>query len=579
MRWMRGLLLALAVGAMLAAVAHAASAARACAREGCRPARKQCTRTYHHAKRTALALCKQEPKNARAACRQRARQTARAGIRACRESGRACDACCRNDGAPCPVAVCGNGLVEGAESCDGAATGTCPAACRTDCTCEPEPTTCGNGKLDDGEECDAALADACAFGCTPECTCSPSLCGDDLVSGDEECDGSDDWECPGQCLEDCTCPPPVCGDGVLEGDEECEPGLFHSDCAGRCLPDCTCAECGNGIIELPVEECEPGDDTACPGACSEQACVCVSPVTDVCEAPREIDAFPFLDGQSTVTATTSPTDPGIRCAITDDPDEPHGHSTWYALMAPASGLVTIDTAGSDYDTLLVAYTGTCEEPAALACNDDRSGYSGYQARIAFPIVEGERYLIEAAAFSGDPGGELRLAADFRPCGDGVLDPDEACDPGLPETCAAGTCSLFCECLGTPADECADAPLVTELPVAVSLATHYTTANASDPLTCAKQPPDPPRTTWFRFVAPANGTVEITTLGSDYDTVLALFTGECGALSQVACNDDFDQLTSYIAANVTAGVTYTLVVTPWYTMPPGRLELSIAYDEE
>src|SRR6185295_17626024 len=152
-----------------------------------------------------------------------------------------------------------------------------------------------------------------------------------------------------------------------------------------------------------------------------------------------------------------------------------------------------------------------------------------------------------------------------------LDPDEECDPGLPETCAGGTCSPVCECLGTAADECADAPLVTELPVDVRLSAHATTGTASDPLTCSRQAPQPPPSTWFRFVAPQDGTVEITTVGSDYDTVLALFTGECGASSFVVCDDDgAGGGASLIQRDVSAGVTYTLVATPWFKTLPGRL---------
>jgi hypothetical protein len=195
-------------------------------------------------------------------------------------------------------------------------------------------------------------------------------------------------------------------------------------------------------------------------------------------------------------------------------------------------------------------------------------------------VQGELYLIETAAFLGAGGGELRFAADFRPCGDGTLDPDEQCDPGLPETCALGTCSPLCECLGTAADECAGAPVVTELPVDVRLSAHPATGEASDPLTCGRQPPEPPPSTWFRFVAPKDGTVEITTEGSDYDTVVALFTGECGASSFVACDDDGGgDVTSYIRSDVSSGVTYTLVVTPWFKILPGRLGLTIAYVSE
>jgi hypothetical protein len=335
------------------------------------------------------------------------------------------------------------------------------------------------------------------------------------------------------------------------------------------------------VIESPIETCEPGDDAVCPGACSDYSCACLSAPTDTCEAPREIDAFPFVDHQSTLVATTSPGDPIIPCALAINATEgPHEHSVWYALTAPASGLVSIDTEGSDYDTLLVAYTGTCDALASRTCNDDESTSSDRQARVAFPIVQGERYVIEAAAYHGAGGGELRFAADFRPCGDGVLDPDEQCDPGRPETCESGTCSPVCECLGIAADECIAAPVVTELPVDVRLSAHAATGTASDPLTCGQQPPAPPPSTWFRFAAPADGTVTITTEGSDYDTVLAVFTGDCGAASVIACDDDGGNgLTSSLTYDASAGVTYTVVVTPWFRTLPGRLGLTIAYVSE
>lgn len=38
-------------------------------------------------------------------------------------------------GDACDAETCGNGVVEGAETCDGAVAGTCPGLCRSDCTC------------------------------------------------------------------------------------------------------------------------------------------------------------------------------------------------------------------------------------------------------------------------------------------------------------------------------------------------------------------------------------------------------------------------------------------------------------
>ena len=46
--------------------------------------------------------------------------------------------------------------------------------------------------------------------------------------------------------------------------------------------------------------------------------------------------------------------------------------------------------------------------------------------------------------------------------------------------------------------------------------------------------------WFTFTATAYGDIAITTEGSNYDTVLAVFRREDGgALTEVACNEDVD----------------------------------------
>src|SRR5207244_3159454 len=48
-------------------------------------------------------------------------------------------------------------------------------------------------------------------------------------------------------------------------------------------------------------------------------------------------------------------------------------------------------------------------------------------------------------------------------------------------------------------------------------------------------------------------------GSDFDTVLAVYTGACGALTQVGCNDQTGgSNTSQIISTVTAGTTYRIL---------------------
>ena len=604
-------------GALLfVASAHASPEGRTCIREGCKPQGQACARAFREAKSAAIAACAEgETSTAVSACRKAARQAARDGIRSCKTSKRNCTACCRDAGDACHVAVCGNRLVEGDEACDGTTTGSCalgcradctcvpatqpvcgnataesgeqcdgtdddacPQRCRPDCTCGPEPALCGNGVIDAGEECDGASHAACEVACNASCACVAPVCGNGILGGTEACDGPSDAACPGLCGGDCTCgpPPPVCGNDVHEAGEQCEPSVNDFACDVGCLPDCTCAVCGNGVIQAPVEVCEPTDDAACPGLCSSQSCLCLSPTTDTCEGARELATFPAADRQSTIGATLDATDPPFLCGFNGAPTS-HAGTVWYALTAPRTGRVTADTGGSFIDTLLAAYTGTCGALTSIVCNDDTA--VSLNARIEFPVVEGSRYFLQAAGYSGSTGGDLVLAVDFKPCGDGVLDAGEECDPGLPGTCSTGVCTVHCECLPAAADECADAVVATELPIHETLAASQGTAAAADPVLLCSSNFESPPSVWFRFVAPTDGTVDITTDGSDYDTVLGLFTGQCGALTVANCNDDAaaDNYQSHIVQSVTAGTTYTVLVNPYRGDPANRLELSIAYE--
>jgi len=48
-------------------------------------------------------------------------------------------------------------------------------------------------------------------------------------------------------------------------------------------------------------------------------------------------------------------------------------SVWWKWQAPVSGTVTITTAGSSFDTILAAYTGTSLSSLSLMANNDDYG--------------------------------------------------------------------------------------------------------------------------------------------------------------------------------------------------------------
>ncbi len=62
--------------------------------------------------------------------------------------------------------------------------------------------------------------------------------------------------------------------------------------------------------------------------------------------------------------------------------------------------------------------------------------------------------------------------------------------------------------------------------------------------------------WYSWTAPTDGFVTVDTIGSGFDTVLAVYSGSCGALTPIDCDDDGGgNLASQLSHFVNAGVTY------------------------
>lgn len=69
------------------------------------------------------------------------------------------------------------------------------------------------------------------------------------------------------------------------------------------------------------------------------------------------------------------------------------------------------------------------------------------------------------------------------------------------------------------------------------------------------------TVWYAYTPAANILVHMDTIGSNYDTYLAVWTGSRGSLTEVACNDDASTTVfqSAIDIQLTAGTTYYIEV--------------------
>src|SRR5439155_26119301 len=71
--------------------------------------------------------------------------------------------------------------------------------------------------------------------------------------------------------------------------------------------------------------------------------------------------------------------------------------------------------------------------------------------------------------------------------------------------------------------------------------------------------------WFKWVAPCAGQVTVDTCIANFDTVLSVYTGSCGGLTLIGCNDNATNGPciggpgSVVTFNALAGVTYTFRV--------------------
>jgi len=127
-----------------------------------------------------------------------------------------------------------------------------------------------------------------------------------------------------------------------------------------------------------------------------------APANDSCGGAIPMTVGTTYTLNTTVAATAGDPIPGC--------DASFGKGVWYAFTPSASGAVTINTCGSDFDTVLTAYIGSCGGLTAIACNDDDGpACSGLQASVSFAGVAGVTYFLMAGGSAG-AGGNLSIQA-------------------------------------------------------------------------------------------------------------------------------------------------------------------------
>jgi hypothetical protein len=279
------------------------------------------------------------------------------------------------------------------------------------------------------------------------------------------------------------------------------------------------------------------------GRSTRRLCALVVVGTALFAAGASSAAAPSNDSFSAaavLTAATGSRD-GTNVEATKEAGEPDhagnggGGSVWYRWVAPSTGTATFDTVGSGFDTMLAVYTGSSVSALTLvAQNDDFLGWK-WTSKVGFAATAGTAYYVAVDGYNDGTNGPARgtFALNFD------LTPTIAAVQGNDNFAAAVQIDGPA---GTTAGSSFGATKETGEP------NHAGNAGG--------------RSVWFRWTAPYDGTFTFSTDGSEFNTLLAVYSGiDLGSLVQAAANDDlaWNNLDSAVTFAATGGTTYSIAV--------------------
>ncbi len=238
--------------------------------------------------------------------------------------------------------------------------------------------------------------------------------------------------------------------------------------------------------------------------------------------PQENDRTPTSTTKSNFNATVEHGEPEHVS------ESAFSSSVWYAWTATTSGSVAAHTTGSSFDTVLAAYRGNAVGSLTLiAANDDNS--DGSQSTVLFFAQLGVTYYFAVDGFDAEEG-DVHFKLEWGPS-------------------------------APPNDNLASAQ---QLPSLNTTSTNGPSGGATKEFdeTDHVLGHAPTSSIWYYWISPADvsPSVEINTFGSNFDTVLAVYTGDSYAnLSKVASNDDAGSGQSRVRFNALPSTTYRIAV--------------------
>ena len=271
-----------------------------------------------------------------------------------------------------------------------------------------------------------------------------------------------------------------------------------------------------------------------------------TPLNDVWSAALKI---PAILRRARRTISMRPKSPANRITLATPADIPFGGAGRLRGRP-----VSVDTSGSGFDTLLGVYTGSSIGSLTAVASNDDSGAATTSA-VTFTAAAGTEYWIAVDGKNGAIG-SVSLNLSFTPS------------------------------LAPANDAFANATVISGLSAQV----------IGNNINATKEPGEPDfvytdgtgrtsaggKSVWWKWTAPAGGQVFLSTGGTNFDTLLSVYTGTAvNALTWVASDDDpIDTYndSSTLTFSATGGTTYWISVdgcpTATSVVPSGAISLSL-----
>ncbi len=256
------------------------------------------------------------------------------------------------------------------------------------------------------------------------------------------------------------------------------------------------------------------------------------------------------------------------------------NTVWYRVVASSNGSLSVSTAGSDYDTVLAIYAGSRGNLTRVAFNDDIDYDAGeLQSQVAFNVSSSTTYFIGVAGYGVADKGTLQLRVEHSNSlvPTATVVPSATPIPSPTWTWYTPSTQSTLPVDPAPAnDDFNSAVPIDALPFSSIISTTGATSASDDPAMTASGDRHS-SSVWYRLLVPSAGTVKASTLGSDYDTVLAVFTGARGGLTLVASNDDArPSVQAEVTFSAQAGTAYHIEVAQYGTPGGGNLALRVSW---